>query len=189
MIATFVDGEAEKLVEEAYTEMIYDFPRMQVMMEITFLRQKVRRLEAEQSLAFPHRQVKIGSANIAERTATALEIQSFFQDQSQWLQQIRMINFDTLPGSTTVPAQVELVTNLPIYLVVHLFSGRRRGTDLHACLEAFATEMGFRVADPFIRHSCFRILWEFAAGASYMEASSPPLSSWSRCSDYGGVSV
>ena len=145
VIATFVDGEAEKLVEEAYTEMIYDFPRMQVMMEITFLRQKVRRLEAEQSLAFPHRQVKIGSANIAERTATALEIQSFFQDQSQWLQQIRMINFDTLPGSTTVPAQVELVTNLPIYLVVHLFSGRRRGTDLHACLEAFATEMGFRV--------------------------------------------
>lgn len=145
VIATFVDGEAEKLVEEAYTDMIYDFPRMQTMTEITFLRQKIRRLETEQSMTVPHRNVKTGSANVSERTATALEVQSLFQDQSQWLQQVRTIAFDTVPDIATIPAQVEQVTNLPLFLVVHLFSGRRRSTDLHACLEAFATEKGFRV--------------------------------------------
>ena len=145
VIATFVDGEAEKLVEEAFTELIFDFPRMQLMTEITFLRQKIRRLETDQVQFFPHRQVKIGSANAKERTATALEIKSLFQEQSSWLQQIRRIKFDTIPDKATIPAQVEHITNLPIFLVVHLFSGRRRGTDLHACLETYAAEKGFRV--------------------------------------------
>lgn len=118
---------------------------MQLMTEITFLRQKVRRLESDQLKVFPHRQVKTGSANSKERTATALEIKSLFQEQSQWLHQIRRLKFDSVPDFSAIPAQVEQITNIPIFLVVHLFSGRRRTTDLHACLEKFASEKGFRV--------------------------------------------
>ena len=53
VIASFVAGEAESLVELAFTEMIYDFPRMKTLADLTFLRQKVHRLETEQQTWFP----------------------------------------------------------------------------------------------------------------------------------------
>ena len=58
VLAELIDGEAEMLIEQAFTDMIYDFPRMQLLTEITFLRQKIRRLETEQHVLFPHRTVK-----------------------------------------------------------------------------------------------------------------------------------
>ena len=112
---------------------------------MSFLRQKVCRLEADQYAHFPHRPVKTGSANVKERVNTALQVPSLFHDQEQWLQKIRQIKFDSFPDQTTVPAQVEMLTELPVFLVVHLFSGRRRATDLHACLENMARAKGFRV--------------------------------------------
>ncbi|CAL1163980.1 unnamed protein product, partial [Cladocopium goreaui] len=69
VLAELIDGEAEMLIEQAFTDMIYDFPRMQLLTEITFLRQKIRRLETEQHVLFPHRTVKRGSANAKERAA------------------------------------------------------------------------------------------------------------------------
>ena len=112
---------------------------------MSFLRQKVCRLEADQYAHFPHRPVKTGSANVKERVNTALQVPSLFHDQEQWLQKIRQIKFDSFPDQTTVPAQVEMLTELPVFLVVHLFSGRRRATDLHACLGNMARAKGFRV--------------------------------------------
>ena len=145
IIAGFIDGEAEALVENAFTEMIYDFPRMQVMTEATFLRQKIRRLESEQQTLFPHRPVKRGSANKRERISTALRVPSLFSEQASWLQGIRKIKFDTIPAEQAIPATVDSITQRPTFLVVHLFSGRRRSTDIHSHLETLAQQFGFKV--------------------------------------------
>ena len=145
IIAEFVDGEAEMLVEQAFTDMIYDFPRMQILTEVTFLHQKMRRLETEQQTWFPHRPVRRGSANEKERIMSALQIPSLFQDQADWLQKIRKIKFDVIPEDHAIPATVDNISTKPVFLVVHLFSGRRRNTDIHACLEKFALQMGFHV--------------------------------------------
>ena len=45
IIANFVDGEAETLVDNAFADFIFDFPRMQALSKATFLRQKICRLE------------------------------------------------------------------------------------------------------------------------------------------------
>jgi hypothetical protein len=50
IIANFVDGEAETLVDNAFADFIFDFPRMQALSEAAFLRQKIGRLEQEQCL-------------------------------------------------------------------------------------------------------------------------------------------
>ena len=145
VLAELVDGEAEMLIEQAFTDMIYEFPRMQILTEITFLRQKIRRLETEQQALFPHRTVKRGSANAKERISSALHIPTLFNDHDLWLQKVRKIKFDIIPEEKAIPAKVDAITVRPVFLVVHLFSGRRRSTDIHACLEAFASQMGFKV--------------------------------------------
>ena len=145
ILAELIDGEAEMLIEQAFTDMIYEFPRMQLLTEITFLRQKIRRLETEQHVLFPHRTVKRGSANAKERISSALHIPAIFNEQDSWLQKIRKIKFDNIPEEKVIPATVDAITVRPVFLVVHLFSGRRRSTDIHACLETFASQMGFRV--------------------------------------------
>ena len=145
VLAEFMDGEAEGLVEQAFTDLIYEFPRMQILTRMTFLRQKIRRLETEQHLLYPHRAVKRGSANVKERISSALHIPSLFHEQESWLQKTRTIKFDTIPQERAIPATVDTISTKPVFLVVHLFSGRRRSTDIHACLDAFADQMGFKV--------------------------------------------
>ncbi|CAL1143326.1 unnamed protein product [Cladocopium goreaui] len=137
IIAEFVDGEAEMLVEQAFTDMIYDFPRMQILTEVTFLHQKMRRLETEQQTWFPHRPVRRGSANEKERIMSALQIPSLFQDQADWLQKIRKIKFDVIPEDHAIPATVDNISTKPVFLVVHLFSGRRLFIELAELLRPF----------------------------------------------------
>ena len=125
-------------MELAFTEMIYDFPRMKTLADLTFLRQKVHRLETEQQTWFPHRVVKRGSANEKERISTQLHVPSLFQEQASWLQRMRKIRFDVIPEGSTIPATIESTSQRPTYLIVHLFSGRRRNTDIHAWIETYA---------------------------------------------------
>ena len=145
VIAQFEDDEAESLVDNAFADFIFDFPRMQALSEAAFLRQKIGRLDAEQGSLFPHRLPKFGTANAKERAQTALHIPSLFEQQDAWLEKVRAIRFDTIPDVTSIPSSVESQTTLPLFLVVHLFSGRRRATDIHAKLEEFAYGKGYRV--------------------------------------------
>ena len=145
LLATLLDGEAETLIDQAFADFIYDFPRMQTLTEISFLRQKISRLDTEQHILFPHRQPKFGSTNVRERNASALKIPTLFGSQEPWLARLRRTKFDVFTECSTVPGTVETITQVPAFLVVHLFSGRRRATDIHAQLEELAHAKGFRV--------------------------------------------
>ena len=90
-------------------------------------------LEQEQCTNFPHRSPRLGTANAKERNQTAQRIPSLFAQQTDWL--------DKLPDCTSIPQ----CTQLPAFLVVHLSSGRRRITHIHAKLEEFAHERSFRI--------------------------------------------
>jgi len=127
--------EAELLVEQAFADRIYEFPRMQILTKMTFLRQKISRLETEQHMLYPRRAVKRGSENVKEHISSALQIPSLSMNR----------NLGSKKHGQSIPATVDAITARPVFLVVHLFSGRRRSTDIHACLDAFAGQMGFRV--------------------------------------------
>lgn len=146
VIAQFEDGEAELLVDNAFADdFIYDFPRMQALSEAAFLRQKIARLEQEQGTVFPHRPPRFGTANAKERSQTARHIPSLFAQQTDWLTQLRNIRFDVIPDCTTIPRSIDECTQVSTFLIAHLFSGRRRATDIHAKLEEYAHERGFKV--------------------------------------------
>ena len=61
------------------------------------------------------------------------------------LEQVRAIKFDSVPDCTETPASVDARTGLTTFLVVHLFSGRQRITGIHAKLDEFTHQKGFRV--------------------------------------------
>jgi hypothetical protein len=106
VIARFEDGEAELLVDSAFADFIYEFPRMQALAEAAFLRQKIGRLEQEQGTVFPHRLPRFGTANAKERAQTALHIPSLFEQQDPWLETVRAIRFDTIPDATSIPSML-----------------------------------------------------------------------------------
>lgn len=85
----------------------------------------------------PHRPPRLGTANAKERNQTAQRIPSLFAQQTDWLDKLRAIKFDVMPDCTSIPRSIDECTQLPTFLVVHLFSGRRRITDIHAKLEEF----------------------------------------------------
>ena len=47
LIANFVDGAAERLVDEAYANMIDDFPRQQILRQIAQCEARLRQFDAE----------------------------------------------------------------------------------------------------------------------------------------------
>ena len=92
--AQFEGGETETFVDNAYAEMVYDFPRMQQLTAIAFLRNKICRLSHEQHLPFPQRPPRFGSANAKKCKNIALEIPSLFAQQTLWLEGLRKVKFD-----------------------------------------------------------------------------------------------
>ena len=78
VIAGFLDGSAEGLVDEAFSDLISVFPRFDIMARITRLQARVRFLQDSKQIPFPHRPVKTGSANVRERLASAFQIPSSF---------------------------------------------------------------------------------------------------------------
>ena len=145
IIGQFADGEAETLVDNAYADMIYEFPRMQTLTKIAFLRNKIKRLELDQHALFPRRAPKSGTANARERKHTSLTFPPLHASQEAWLEHVKQIRFDVASDCTTIPVTVEERTQVPVFLVVQLFRGRRRTTDIHACLDEMACAKGFKV--------------------------------------------
>ena len=84
MIAGFVDGVAERLVDEEYAQMIEDFPRVQTLRKIAHLKAKDAFLETDKDLPFPHRQPQRGHANPKERATSAAHVPGVFEDQEKF---------------------------------------------------------------------------------------------------------
>lgn len=64
-----------------------------------------------------------------------------FAEQVPWLRQVRNLTFLDLPNARPVP-KLMMPDGQSVYLVLHLFSGRRRENDVHAHLHALAACRG-----------------------------------------------
>ena len=144
VIATFLDGRAETLVEEAFSELIAVFPRFEHLQRQTFLRAKLGRLREEIEEVFPHREVPKGTANAQERAVTAAAIPMSFEEQHFLFDFVCTIKWLDLPTERKVPIWRQ-PKDKPIFLIAHLFSGRRRQGDVHDYLARWAAEVNLQV--------------------------------------------
>ena len=93
---------------------------------------------------FPHREVRKGTANAQERADTAAAIPMYYEEQNLLFDFIRTIKWFDLPFDCKVPIWRQPREKI-IFLIAHLFSGRRRPGDVHAYLTRRAEEANLQV--------------------------------------------
>ena len=144
-IAEFEDGEAEYLADYAFADLVELFPRVHLQRK---LRSFERKLDMQNPpTLLPHRPVRRGTANEQERRTQWQPVPSLFDAQTAWQSDISQVKWRDLPPDKGPPC-LQLLWEpkaSPVFLLVHLFSGRRRKGDLHWWLNEWATKHACRV--------------------------------------------
>ena len=138
--ARFEDGEAEKIADEEFADFAQEFSTTTDRARVKFLRHKIQGL-LEQNPVFPHRVVKHPTG--AKRQVASGQVAMRFEEQENWHNRLRQIAWDQCLPSQPIPRLIRGGT--PHFLIVHLFSGRRRVQDVHYWLAQWANQRGIRV--------------------------------------------
>ena len=145
IIAELLDGELEYVLDLQFAEAVELFPRTERLRQLALWRTRLQQTQQElREPDVPHRPVRKGTANGRERGDTMHKIPALFHAQGQWQEAFRAIQWDEIPSVDKIPsiAALDDGTGLPCFLVVHLFSGRRRVSDLHWQLQQLAPRLG-----------------------------------------------
>eukprot|EP00435_Cladocopium_sp_Y103_P005101 s2179_g1.t1 len=145
IVNEFCDGDLEAVVEQAFYDIHLILPRTDALARQTRLQRRIEYLTANCGEApLPHRPRRLGTANERERQFTQQRIPSLFANQEEWLASIRAMNWRVLPPDAATPMFAR-VSDRPHFLMVHLFSGRRRPMDVHYHLNAWAERRGVAI--------------------------------------------
>eukprot|EP00435_Cladocopium_sp_Y103_P041613 s1445_g11.t1 len=146
LLAQLMDGEAERVIEDCYAEVVALFPRLQLLARITQLESNLRHTADDQPPQ-PHR---VSPPLVRQKQATRKQkqpiqtIASLFKDQAVWQASVRDRQVDELPRTAACP-MYQSIPEKPVYLLVHLFSGRRRADDFHDHVSRMTCSMPFQV--------------------------------------------
>ena len=146
IIAEFLDGEAEQIVDELYADFATELPRYQVLSRISFLESSLKHcVEAPPE---PHRPAVNGGLGALRHPKTTSRVYQpvprAYGCQEAWLQHLRQCTFLDLPVTPFCP-RYKSIQEQPVFLVVHLFSGRRREGDFHQALHQLAETSNWKV--------------------------------------------
>ena len=192
LLDSFEDGEVAGYMDSEFAGMLKDLPIYQLQCKIAEIRCCLRHLEAQEGADVPHRPIAIGTANHRERTATYQKVPSLFLDQETWQADLARVEWDHLEDAPLFPLCTQ-IRPLPVFLVVHLFSGRRRCDDFHQSLLDFARLRRFQVhvlsVDTATSVHCGDLTFEgvtwsrlselYLRGAIAATLAGPPCETWS----------
>ena len=145
VIAEFLDGEAEYVVDDLFAQFAAELPRYQTLARISFLETSLRHCEEEAPK--PHRTVKTVQCEGRNPKCTSKVshlVKRAYGEQESWLNRLRQCKFDVIPEEAQCPRYREL-EGPPLFIVVHLFSGRRRDGDFHCELRKMAEGCAWQV--------------------------------------------
>eukprot|EP00438_Fugacium_kawagutii_P029077 Skav214931 [mRNA] locus=scaffold3017:41362:43257:- [translate_table: standard] len=127
VIAGFVDGEAEGLVDDAFAVLVQDMPCYDVFRRADELCGRLHRLQGDPEPQ-AHRPVYRGPASDRERLQVALKVPSLLQ--TDWQSGLLDNSWDMPHYAQHLPL-IELPDGKRGVIVNRLFSGRRREHDFH----------------------------------------------------------
>ena len=138
LLASLEDGVAELDIDHLFADFAAQLDRYRLLAQWAHLTYKLGLCapldpKAHRSQA-PADKPKCPKAN----SRIVQEVPRPFADQVQWQQRIRQMRFLDLPSPRACP-KLLLPNGEEAFLVIHLFSGRRRPDDVHDALHAFAT--------------------------------------------------
>ena len=118
ILDTWLDGQAEKLVEDSFASVTQDFPRSHRHVRISTLKRLLTSID-DTPARRPHRPVRRGAANHRERQEAQEEIFSLYQTQEGWQTSLRQVEWSTTPPEQDVPTINEVAVK-PHFLVASL---------------------------------------------------------------------
>ena len=136
IIAEFIDGEAEFIADDEFATLVSDLPLYNMQCDIRYWQRRIDSLQEAGTKDVPRRPVKRGVANPTERNATRQPVPRLY-DHGAWQAALHSAQWEDMPPDQHCPFYCELQAQ-PVFLVLHLLSGRRRRTDFHAHLNAWA---------------------------------------------------
>ena len=137
LLATLEDGVAELDIDHLFADFAAQLDRYRLLAQRAHLIYKLGLCEPLGPKA--HRPLPTGVKPRCPKvnSKTIQEVPRPFADQIQWQQHIRQMNFLDLPTPKACP-RLSLPNGEEAFLVIHLFSGRRRREDVHDALYEFA---------------------------------------------------
>lgn len=144
LVAAFLDGEAEYVVDELFAEFATELPRYQVLAQISYLESCLR--NCVEAAPVPHRQHRPVDLSMHPKRDSKIShrVPRAYGDQTQWHERIRRSDLIEARELRSCP-RYKTVADMPTFLVAHLFSGRRREGDFHQELGKFAADRRWRV--------------------------------------------
>jgi len=140
LIAEFEDGEAEYIADEAFAVFAQEFSTTDQQVRLSFLRQKIRTLLA-QDPDHPHRAIRLPAGS--KQQVASRQVVMKFEEQTDWHERLRALTWEQCVPTRPIPRLLR--GGIPHFIVVHLFSGRRRDKDVHFWLAQWANLRGVRI--------------------------------------------
>ena len=128
------NGIAANLVEDQFADMASTFEARELVHKKRNRELRLGHLHYYRPATTPHRPVNWGPANAKERLHRDLQLPGHFHRQPEWKSQLERMTFRAWPRCEERLPLLKRPEAKPIFVVVHLFSGRRRHTDFHAHL-------------------------------------------------------
>ena len=142
VVATFEDGVAEYDVDEIFADFAFQLERYQVLARIAHLQACLNAcVPVEPTAHRAARSLQDVTKHPKINSKVHQTVDRPYAEQSSWLKQIRSMSFLDLPATGRTP-KLLLPDGRLVYLVLHLFSGRRRAGDVHAQLHQFGSTCG-----------------------------------------------
>ena len=145
--ANWWTGVAERLVEEAFYEVVqyttvYEAEQLvdQLASDVRNYYDALQRREDER----PHRAVRLGPVLRRGGHKAVVPMFQRYLDHDHWHKRWKDLNLVNGIPDKTAPMYCQ-VEDIPTFLVLHLFAGRRRHEDFHAVLAALSRDAPFRI--------------------------------------------
>ena len=133
IIANLWDGELEYYYDSEYADFVFDLDEYHLAERIMKLERRARLLRDPAPLPEAHRPVHPPQANAQPRSVPMMRVPRLFEDQEEWQADLLRVKWHDLPPDPAIPMVPDLAPR-PSFVIVHLFAGRRRETDLHSWL-------------------------------------------------------
>lgn len=145
LIETYGQGLTENYLEQSFYYMIAEFDEFKLEGRIDEMKTKIRALEQRQiQPTTGHRPPKAGPATTRGPVRGLLPHLTDYITQEAFERDVQQMQFTVISARPAIPALI-MQPAVQCYIILHLFSGRRRSTDFHSHLQHMARQSGYYV--------------------------------------------
>ena len=138
LLGSLEDGVAETDIDHLFADFASQLDRYRLLARRAQLEYKLGLCEPTAPTAHPLNAPADRPKCLKANSKVVQSVPRPFADQVLWQQRVRQMSFLDLPPTKACP-RLLLPNGEEAFLVVHLFSGRKRPNDVHASLQEFAT--------------------------------------------------